>query len=229
VTGDEAPAQILTFGEGALLACWGDDVTRGTAHRSQVLAAEIERIRAGDPRWHAPIAGAASVLVPFDPLLLDAAEAASTLRTLVATAGGPGNAAVLDPVAATALHEIPVAFGGADGPDLDPVAAELGIDADTVVRRLTSVPVEVLFLGFAPGFAYLGPLDDGLVVPRLATPRARVPAGSVAIAGRFAGIYPGDSPGGWRVLGRTPVRLFDPAADPPALLRPGDRVRLVPR
>ena len=87
---------------------------------------------------------------------------------------------------------------------------------------------EVLFPGFAPGFAYLGEVPERLRVPRLATPRTRVPAGSVAIAGPMTAIYPQASPGGWRLIGRADVRLFDPAATPPALLRAGDRVRFVP-
>ena len=82
-------------------------------------------------------------------------------------------------------------------------------------------------IGFAPGFPYLSGLDPALALPRLATPRTRVPAGSVAIGGAQTGIYPRESPGGWRLLGRTPLRLFDPQRDPPSLLAPGDRVRFV--
>ncbi len=107
--------------------------------------------------------------------------------------------------------------------------AELtGLTASEVVARHASAELRVLFCGFAPGFAYLGDLPAELRVDRLATPRTRTPAGSVAIAGSMSGIYPADLPGGWRVIGRTEVTLFDPSSDHPALLEPGDRVRFEP-
>jgi KipI family sensor histidine kinase inhibitor len=118
-----------------------------------------------------------------------------------------------------------VRYGGDDGPDLDAVAADLGLRPRDVVDLHIGVEVEVLFLGFAPGFAYLGELSPRLRVPRRATPRVRVPAGSVAVAGSMTAVYPQASPGGWRIIGRTDAKLFDPLADPPARLRPGDRVR----
>ena len=97
-----------------------------------------------------------------------------------------------------------------------------------VVELHSSGRYRALFLGFAPGFAYLGPLPSGLVVPRRATPRTHVPAGSVAIAGGYTAVYPGQSAGGWHLLGRTDAALWDPFRDPPALLAPGDIVRFVP-
>jgi KipI family sensor histidine kinase inhibitor len=115
-----------------------------------------------------------------------------------------------------------------DGADLAEVARLLGLDADEVVARHAAPTYTVAFLGFAPGFAYLLGGDPGLEVPRLADPRERVPAGSVAIAGPYSCIYPRSSPGGWRLLGRTELRLFDAERLPPALLAPGDRVRFVP-
>lgn len=122
------------------------------------------------------------------------------------------------------LVEIPVEYGGAD---LGDVAAHWGTTERGVVERLTATEFRVAFCGFAPGFAYLAGLPPELAVPRLPTPRPRVPAGSVGLAGRYAGIYPGASPGGWRLVGRTDATLFDVHADPPALLTPGTRVCLV--
>ena len=120
---------------------------------------------------------------------------------------------------------IPVAF---DGPDLDELARSIGRRPDDVVAMVTGAELVVAFVGFAPGFPYLVGLPDILAaVERRATPRTRVPAGSFAIGGGFAGIYPESSPGGWHLLGRTSLRLFDPGAHPPCLLQPGDRVRLV--
>lgn len=123
--------------------------------------------------------------------------------------------------------EIPVRYGGAFGEDLDAAAAELGIAADTLISRHCAAVYTVAMIGFAPGFPYLSGLDPSLALPRLATPRTRVPAGSVAIGGAQTGIYPRESPGGWRLLGRTPLRLFDPQRASPSLLAPGDRVRFV--
>lgn len=119
---------------------------------------------------------------------------------------------------------IPVVF---DGPDLDEVATMWGVEPGEVVGRLERIPWRVAFCGFAPGFAYLSGLPYQFAVPRLATPRPKVPAGSVGLADRYAGVYPSASPGGWRVVGHTDVTLFDPDRTPPALLSPGTRVRFI--
>ncbi len=113
------------------------------------------------------------------------------------------------------------------GDDLPQVAELWGTDVTGVIDRLCATELHVAFCGFAPGWAYLAGLPEELAVPRLATPRTRVPAGSVALAGAYAGIYPTASPGGWLLVGETTVRLFDPARTPPALLTPGTRVRFV--
>ena len=118
--------------------------------------------------------------------------------------------------------EIPVVY---DGEDLPEVASLTGLDADEVVRRHTAPEYTVAFLGFSPGFPYLVGLDPALEVPRRDTPRTSIPAGSVGLAGNQTGIYPTASPGGWQLIGRTEVTLFDPARDPPALLAPGTRLR----
>ncbi|MEV1177266.1 allophanate hydrolase subunit 1 [Nonomuraea sp. NPDC049784] len=120
---------------------------------------------------------------------------------------------------------IPVVY---DGADLDSVAALAGITVDEVISRHSGRELVVGWLGFAPGFAYLTGLDPVLEMPRLDTPRTSVPAGSVAVAGPYSAVYPTASPGGWRLLGRTSVRVWDVAADPPSLFRPGMRVRFRP-
>jgi KipI family sensor histidine kinase inhibitor len=120
---------------------------------------------------------------------------------------------------------IPVCYGGEHGPDLAEVAAQCRLDADTVIARHTAAGYRVAMLGFAPGFPYLLGLDPQLSVPRRADPRQRVPAGSVAIGGSQTGIYPEVLPGGWQLIGRTPLRLFDIMASAPSLFAPGDRVR----
>ncbi|WP_328464133.1 allophanate hydrolase subunit 1 [Actinoplanes sp. NBC_00393] len=122
------------------------------------------------------------------------------------------------------LVEIPTAF---DGADLESVAELWQVAPDQAVQRLVDTPLTVAFCGFAPGFAYLRGLPEAWAVPRLATPRPRVPAGAVALAGEYAGIYPSASPGGWQLVGRTDKNLFDVRREHPALLSPGTRVRLV--
>jgi KipI family sensor histidine kinase inhibitor len=127
-----------------------------------------------------------------------------------------------------ALVEVPVRYGDLEGPDLEAVAAHAGMAPEEVVRRHHAVEYRVAMLGFAPGFPYLLGLDAALAIPRLAQPRLRVEAGSVAIGGLQTGIYPHAGPGGWRVIGRTSLVLFDAARQAPSLLQPGDRVRFRP-
>ncbi|ECY6191177.1 TPA: 5-oxoprolinase subunit PxpB, partial [Salmonella enterica subsp. enterica serovar Choleraesuis] len=125
--------------------------------------------------------------------------------------------------------EIPVIYGGAGGPDLAAVARHSGLSEKQVVELHASVEYVVWFLGFQPGFPYLGNLPESLHMPRRAEPRLQVPAGSVGIGGAQTGIYPLSTPGGWQLIGLTPLKLFDPMREPPVLLRPGDSVRFVPQ
>lgn len=216
-------ARIEPYGEGAVLVVLGDDVDLATARRARHLTAEVVSLRAATDGWQAPVQGTASVLVRFDPLIASVDEVTTRLGPLIdALPEDPG------PDPGARLVDIRVRYGGQDGPDLDEVAELAGLSPADVVDRHVAEALEVLLLGFAPGFPYLGLMDPALAVPRRTTPRARVAAGSVAFAGRMTGIYPADLPGGWRVIGRTDLRLFDPLADPPARLRPGDRIRFVP-
>ena len=161
-------------------------------------------------------------LVPADRTLLVVAdpERAGALDELAARLPAlelpPADAVAGDPV------EIPVRY---DGQDLPEVAGLTGLDVEEVVRRHTAPEYTVAFLGFSPGFPYLVGLDPALEVPRRDTPRTSIPAGSVGLAGGQTGIYPSASPGGWQLIGRTEVTLFDPRRDPPALLAPGSRLR----
>lgn len=129
-----------------------------------------------------------------------------------------------EPEPAGRLVEIPVVY---DGPDLEEVGRLTGLSQEEVVARHVGAEHVAAFLGFQPGFAYLTGGDELLHVPRREVPRTHVPGGSVAIAGPYSGVYPRDSPGGWRLLGTTTSVMFDPAREPPALLAPGDRVRFV--
>lgn len=127
------------------------------------------------------------------------------------------------------LMEIPVIYGGDSGPDLNEVARHSGMSTTQVVACHASVDYVVYFIGFQPGFPYLGGLDERLHTPRRAEPRVHVPAGSVGIGGSQTGVYPLAAPGGWQLIGQAKTALFTPDAHPPVLLRPGDRVRFVPQ
>ena len=133
------------------------------------------------------------------------------------------------PAASGKLHEIVVEYGGSAGPDLSRLAERAGMDTAGYIHSHAAVEYTVAFLGFQPGFPYLRGLPAGLHAPRRASPRLRVAAGSVAIGGAYAGIYPAAGPGGWQIIGRTAAVLFDPQRHAPALLMPGDRVRFVPK
>jgi KipI family sensor histidine kinase inhibitor len=203
---------IRPFGEGALL------VELGSPDRAQALAASIRR----EPIAGVPgtVPGLESLLVDLDPLSADAARVAAALEDRILR--------LADAPAAGRLRTVPVVYGGDHGPDLAEVATIAGLSESEIVARHASAELRVLFGGFAPGFAYLGGVPDALDVPRLATPRTRTPAGSVALADGMSGIYPAELPGGWRVIGRTPIIVFDARRLPPAYLEPGDRVRFEP-
>jgi antagonist of KipI len=160
-----------------------------------------------------------SVAVHFDPLVADVHGLRASLQRAAETA----------PAArAGTLVEVPVAYGGEDGPDLDEVASFAKLPPAAVVERHCAAEYRVFMLGFLPGFAYMGSVDEAIAAPRKATPRTRIPAGSVGIAGRQTGIYPVESPGGWQLIGRTGLKVFDPFRTPASLFAPGDRVRFVP-
>ncbi|MDR7134230.1 KipI family sensor histidine kinase inhibitor [Lysobacter niastensis] len=210
---------IEALADDAWLLRFGDTLDPALNHHVHAVAA---RIRAMAPHWLRDLVPAfASLGVFFDPsadpqrvraeleAMMDAADVAQTAQRT-------GNTV-----------EIPVVYGGEYGPDLESAADELGFSSSQLVARHTAGEYTVAMIGFAPGFPYLSGLDPALALPRLATPRARVAAGSVAIGGAQTGIYPRESPGGWRILGRTPLVLFDPQRDPPTLLQPGDRVRFI--
>jgi KipI family sensor histidine kinase inhibitor len=162
-----------------------------------------------------------TLLVDFDPRLRSHAQVEVLVRERLAS---HADQAPPEP----RRIEIPVCYGGESGPDLSDVARHTGLTEQRVVELHASAEYLVYFVGFATCFPYLGGLPPELATPRLPAPRKHVPVGSVAIGGAQAGIYPLSSPGGWRLIGRTSLTLFDPSASPPPLLRMGDRVRFVP-
>ena len=212
------------LGDQALLLRWGEVADVETNRRVHAMAA---RLRAAPPSWLVDCVPAyASLAVFFDGAAIRGDDPFASVIEHVSALANPTDAT--PDLAASRLVEIPVVYGGEDGPDLDDVAAASGLTAAQVVERHAQVEYLVAMLGFSPGFPYLLGLDPALAVARLATPRTRVPAGSVGIGGAQTGIYPDAGPGGWRLIGRTPLVLFDVHRDPPALVLPGDRLRFVP-
>ncbi|MEU8124599.1 5-oxoprolinase subunit PxpB [Spirillospora sp. NPDC049024] len=198
---------VRRAGETALLVETGD---LATAHRLHAA------LRCAPPPGVVDVVpGERTVLVVADPSA-DLGRLAALIPRLRLADGAAGDAG---PV------EIPVLY---DGDDLDEVASLTGLSREEVVRRHSAGSYTVAYLGFSPGFGYLTGLDPALHVARRATPRKAVPAGSVAVAGPYAAVYPSRSPGGWRLLGRSRLPLWDVSRDPPSLLRPGARVRFVP-
>ena len=219
-----ADRRVIEAGDSALLLRIGPPGSRSQANlfdadvnRQAIgIADAIRRTRRAGVRD--VLSTYRSVAVFFDPLDADVDDLRATLESCE-----PG-----EPASQAARHvEVPVAYGGHDGPDLDDVAAFAGCDAATVIERHLSRTYRVFMLGFLPGFPYMASVDPSIAAPRRPTPRVSVPWGSVGIAGQQTGIYPSDSPGGWQIIGRTPLTLFDPNRTPPALFAPGDDVRFV--
>jgi inhibitor of KinA len=207
--------RISAFGDGALLVELGDDIDEAVADRARALADAWDALGHGRA-----VPAYASVVTRFDPLRLAPADAE---REVVRLAKATEVRAARE---AGREIEIPMHY---DGPDLLETAERSKLSVDELVAAHSGRAYRAFFLGFLPGFAYCGVLDQRIVAPRLVRPRERVPAGSVAVADGQTSIYPFDSPGGWRLIGRTDVRIFDTTRQPPALIRPGDRVRFVAR
>jgi KipI family sensor histidine kinase inhibitor len=210
--------RIVRASDQAFLVVFDDGITeRGSTAVRRLHALLTLHPVAGQVDLH-PAYG--SLLVRFEATGASVTAVGGALRA---------RAASIDeaPAGPTRTIDIPVRYGGDDGPDLELVARATGLTEAEVVLAHASASYEVAFLGFSPGFPYLSGLPERLAAPRQLTPRRRVPAGSVAIAGAQAGIYPLASAGGWNLIGRTEAVLFDATRMPPALLAPGDRVRFV--
>jgi inhibitor of KinA len=209
--------KLGAMGDAAILVELGDGLDAALNARVHALARRVATLRGVT----AVVPGYATLLVEYDP----AQGEYDALCHEMQNALQARDAAVMHN---PRVMEIPVKYGGEYGPDLEFVARHNGITPEEVVNVHARTTYQVFMLGFAPGFPYLGIVEAKIAAPRLETPRKRVPAGSVGIAGRQTGIYPRESPGGWRLIGRTDVPLFDPTREPPTLLRAGDHVRFVP-
>ena len=211
--------RIVPAGDSALIVEFDERIdpavnARAIACAEAVQAARLDGVRDVVPTYR-------SVAVYFDPLRTGGDALLACLEREAGKAPPPASAA-RTPV------RIPVCYGGEFGPDIAAVAAFAGIAEDDVARRHAAATYRVFMLGFVPGFAYLGTVDATIAMPRRATPRVRVPIGSVGIAGVQTGVYPAETPGGWQLIGRTPLKPFDPSRDEPFLMAAGDAVQFYP-
>ena len=210
--------RLLPASDAALLVVLGDGPSETATAAVLALLAELA---ARPPRGVLDLRPAyASLLVVFDPRTTTHAELAPAVEPLLPPPGPPLAPAVRS-------VEVPVCYEGDCAPDLVDVARGAGLSPEEAAGLHASSSYRVAFLGFSPGFAYLLGLPPSLATPRLPAPRPAVPAGSVGIAGGQTGLYPRPTPGGWRLVGRTPLALFSPSREPAALLAPGDAVRFV--
>jgi inhibitor of KinA len=215
--------RLVPVGESVLVVEFEERIDQAVNSRAVLLADRVRASAVAGVRDIVPTFR--SVAVYFDPLQTDYDALVSRLEADVAALAAPArdaDHAVADPI------RVPVCYGGEFGPDLAEVAAFGGV-TESEATRLHATPVyRVFMLGFLPGFAYMGTVDPRIAAPRRSNPRTRVPAGSVAIAGPQTGIYPCESPGGWQLIGRTTLRLFDPSREEPSTFAAGDLVQFYP-
>ena len=211
--------ELHSAGENALILYLGTETSPAVSARVQAAAAALEPALGDDLVDLVP--SYASLLIIYDALRTDHLSVAHRVRLAVEGLSGvePGEGRCV---------ALPVYYAPEAGADLESLAARSGLSVDEVIALHSGSEYRVYAIGFAPGFAYLGQVDERIAAPRLATPRQKVPRGAVAIADRQTAVYPAVSPGGWNLIGRCPVRMFDPAADPVMPVAVGDRVRFEP-
>jgi inhibitor of KinA len=211
-------ARFLPAGDTALVIELGDRIDRTLSERVLCLGATVRGARV--PGVLETLPSFRSLLVRYDPLVTTSARLAHAIGELLDRA--------LDAPRVAKRWRIPACYDARCAPDLQSVAERTGLCAEEVVRLHAGTCYHVYMIGFVPGFPYMGDLPDALKLPRRKDPRVKVPAGSIAIAMGMTAIYPLESPGGWHLIGATPVRLFDVRASPPSLLSPGDQVLFEP-
>lgn len=215
-----AEPKFLSSGESCLVVEFADEVNMGANASVQALRHLVNAhfsgrvVRECVPTYR-------SLSINFDPLLIEWDVLIGRVKELLLQS-------CADVLSVREVVEMPVCYGGEYGPDIESVAAYTKLSVEEVVKRHTSRPYYCYMLGFTPGYPYLGGMDESLSVPRLPSPRTHIPMGTVAIAGTQTGVYPIASPGGWQLLGRTPLRLFDPKANPVTLIQAGEWVRFAP-
>jgi inhibitor of KinA len=208
--------RVVAAGDSTLIVEFDDRIALDVNAQATALARRVAKLRIAGVRDIVPTFR--TVAVAFDPLVTDVIVLGDALRRML-------KATHSRETAPSRTIDVPVCYDTEFAPDLDTVASRAGLDRDAVIALHAGRSYHVFMLGFTPGFAYMGAVEPQIATPRLESPRARVAAGSVGIAGEQTGIYPSDTPGGWNIIGRTPLRVWRPGADEPALFRAGDTVR----
>ena len=210
--------RICPVGDQAVLCEFDNVIDVQTNDRVQYLAAQI---RAMHPK------GVTEVLPAYRSLLIFYDQKKTTYRRLLSVLKKFSAMQAAKVQEKKRIRIVPCHYGGEEGPDLMQMSRELGRSQEEIIQIHQSVDYKIYMLGFLPGFVYLGGLDERIHMPRLSVPRTKIPARSVGIGGSQTGVYPMDSPGGWRLIGRTPLSFYDQTADPPVLCRAGEYIRFV--
>lgn len=210
--------RFLPAGDSSIVMEFGQDISPQINARIRSMLRSLEKAQKKYLREVIPTYR--SLLILYDPLQISYSKLRDELQEMALLIDNEKSPEIR-------IVEVPVAYGGEYGPDLDDVAEYSKCSPEEVISIHTSRDYLIYMLGFTPGFAYMGGMDERIATPRLSQPRTKIPAGSAGIAGSQTGIYPIDSPGGWRLIGRTPLKLYNPLADPPVLLKAGDYVRFI--
>lgn len=211
--------KLYLSGDSAVTVEFGDRIGPEVNMRVHTLMKRLEQSGLRGIREQIP--SFASLLILYDPLILDYDTLAAAIVRLAALPAAKQSEA-------RRIHQIPCCYGGHFGPDLLNMERSSGLSEDEIIRLHSGTDYRIYMLGFLPGFVYLGGLDDRLVTPRLKTPRVSIPEGSVGIGGSQTGIYPLASPGGWNLIGRTPLTMYDPGREEPVLCAAGEYIRFRP-
>lgn len=206
-------------GDCGLLAELGTDIDSDVNARVRALADAVKKKKLSGVVEIIP--AYTSLLFTYDPAIIHPETLIQSIEKTLADIGECFNQAAK-------TVEIPVCYGGGLGPDINNICQSANLDVETVIKLHSEPEYLIYMVGFTPGFPFLGGLNEKLHMPRLKTPRTRVPEGSVGIANNQTGIYPVASPGGWQIIGRTPLTLFAPESDPPFLYKAGDRLKFIP-
>ncbi|GAB3200115.1 inhibitor of KinA [Pontibacter aydingkolensis] len=220
------PIQLIPLGDKAVVLQFGEEVSEGTQSKIQAVAHYLDSHPTPGILEYVP--AYTTLTVYYDPWILSEKGKKNPYDKVVGILQSALSKAKDDHKAnGKRLVEIPVCYGGAFGPDLEEVAEKNNLTPEKVVELHTKKSYLVHMIGFAPGFPYLGGMDKRIATPRKSKPRAVIPAGSVGIAGTQTGVYPLETPGGWQLIGRTPLTLFNPEREEPSILKAGDQVRFI--
>lgn len=210
--------KYLSAGDKAVVMEFGNEISKDINAKIRNVVKSVEEAKVDGIVELLPTYR--SLMIMYDPLKIEYSELISTLDSM-------SSKQVDNEEEKIKIVEFPTVYGGEYGPDINFVAEHNNITVDEVIKIHTGTDYLVYMMGFTPGFTYLGGMSDKIVTPRLASPRTKIPAGSVGIAGAQTGMYPSETPGGWQLIGRTPLKLYDSDKEPPVMLSAGDYVRYV--